>query len=226
MSSQGCPAARIMLAHPHPVVRLGVRAVLASEAEYVVIGETGDGPAVIPFTAGLQPDLLLVDITMPGFGGLATLQRVRMCSPHTRVVILATRADEASASKALQAGAAAYVVNGVSATVLIEALREAVAGECYVSPPLLGRVVFQRSHGPVAAYETLTPREREILQLSADGLTASAIAGRLCVSQRTVEKHRANLLAKLSLRTQTELLRYALRLGIVSEEPLHTGTHG
>jgi len=149
-----------------------------------------------------------------------------MCSPQTRVVVLATRTDETSASKALQAGAAAYIVKGMSATALIEALRETMAGEKYVSPPLHGRVVFQRTHGPVRAYDTLTPREREILQLSAEGLTASVIAHQLCVSQRTVEKHRANLLAKLSLRTQTELLRYALRQGIVTEEPLHTGTHG
>jgi DNA-binding NarL/FixJ family response regulator len=209
MPARGQTPIRIVLAHPHPVVCLGVRAVLAHETDCVVVGETGDGPEVIPLAGHLQPDALVVDVNMPGLGGINMIPRVHQCSPRTRVVVLAACAGETYAVQVLRNGAAAYVVKGVSATVLVEALRQTTAGNSYVSAPLTGRVVFANARGLVSVYDTLTSREREILDLSADGQTASSIAKQLCVSRRTVEKHRANLSAKLGFRTQTELLHYA-----------------
>ena len=218
--------ASILLAHQHPIVCLGVRAVLAAHRGYTVVEETGDGSRVIALVTCLQPSVLLIDADMLGLDGVDTIHRVLLCSSRTRVVVLATSADETYATTILRSGAAGFVSKGVSATVLPEALRETTAGRRYVSKPLRERVVFEQADGgPVCTYDTLTPREREILHLSADGHTADSIGKRLCVSRRTVEKHRANLSGKLGLRTQTELVRYALRLGIV-EQPLHTGTDG
>jgi two-component system, NarL family, response regulator NreC len=214
----------ILLAHQQPIVRFGIRAVLAAHRDYLVVGETGDSSEVIPLGGRLQARVLLIDANM--FGGIDMIHRVLLCSPRTRVVVLATCADEGYATMILRNGAAALVVKGLAATVLPEALRETTAGRCYVSPPLTDRVVFEQAHGGlVSTYDMLTPREREVLHLSAEGHTADAVAKRLCVSRRTVEKHRANLLGKLGLHTQSDLVRYALRRGI-AEQPLQTGTDG
>jgi two-component system, NarL family, response regulator NreC len=217
---------RILLAHQHPIVILGVHAALAAHPGYLIMAETADSSQVLPLVGRLQPNILLIDANLLGLGGVDMLPRVQLCSPRTYAVVLATCADETYAAKILRSGATAFVVKSVAANALPEALREAAAGHRYVSPPLADRVVCaQADGGPLSPYDTLTPRERQILDLSAEGHTAGSIAKRLCVSQRTVEKHRANFSAKLGRQTPTELLRYFLRRGI-EEQPLHTGTHG
>jgi DNA-binding NarL/FixJ family response regulator len=224
--SRASRSVTILLAHQHPVVRLGVRAILKARQDYLVLAETGDGSEVARLVERLRPNVLLIDVNMPGFGGVDMIQRTLLCSSGTRVVVLATSSDENYAATVLRKGAAAFVAKGVSATVLLEALRETTAGWSYVNPQVSERVVFQQAHHAlVCTYATLTAREREVLYLSAQGHTAGSIAKRLSVSRRTVEKHRANLSGKLGIHTPADLLRYALRRGI-GEAPLQTAING
>ena len=212
----------IVLADDHPVVRQGLRAVLEAEKDFRLIGETGDGLEAVRLIERLQPDVLMLDLMMPGLGGLEVTRQVSQRSPRTRVVILSMHADEAYVLEALKNGATGYVLKESSADDLVRAIREVAAGRRYLSPPLSERAIetyVQRARdGSLDGYESLTPREREVLHLAAEGHHNPEIAARLFISSRTVEVHRANLLRKLGLRTQTDLVRYALKRGILPLE--------
>jgi DNA-binding NarL/FixJ family response regulator len=159
---------------------------------------------------------------MPGLNGLEALPILRQRAPNTRVVVLSRHAEEVFVLRALQNGATSYVLKGCHPAVIVRAVREAVNGRRYLSPPLSERAIeayLERSRsGPLDPHDTLTPREREVLQLAAEGHTNAEIAGRLYLSQRTIENHRANLMRKLGLHNHTELIRYALRRGIIPLE--------
>lgn len=216
--------ASVLLAHQHPIVCLGIRAILATNRNYMVVEQTARASEVVPLVERLHPSVLLIDAEMLGGNGADTLQQVLRCSSRTRVIVLARHADENYAARILRSGAAGVVVPCVAANTLADALRETAAGHGYMSAPLRERVAFdQADSGPVGSYDTLTPREREVLHLSAAGYIARTIGRRLGVSPRTVEKHRANLSAKLGVRTPADLVRYALRRGIV-ESPLQMET--
>jgi two-component system response regulator NreC len=212
----------IVLADDHHVVRQGLRSLLEGEPDFSVVGETGDGLEAAQLVERLQPDVLVLDLMMPSLNGLEVTRQVSQRSPQTHVVILSMHANEAHVLEALRAGAAAYVLKESTSAELVRAVHEAVAGRRYLSPPLSERAieVYLQKAKPAALdpYETLTAREREVLHLVAEGHTNAEIADRLFISRRTVETHRANLMRKLSLRTPTDLISYALRRGILPME--------
>jgi len=163
-----------------------------------------------------------VDWMMPGLGGLEVIRQARNRSPQTRCVVLSMHANEAYVLEALKNGASGYVLKEESHAAMVEAVRAVSAGRRYLSPPLSEKIIERFLSGGEAAaedsYEKLTDREREVLHLAAEGRTNSEIADRLCVSPRTVETHRAHLMQKLGLKNQTELIRFALRRGILPKE--------
>jgi two-component system response regulator NreC len=212
----------IVLADDHHVVRQGLRTLLESEPDFRVIGEAGDGLEAVQLVERLQPDVLVLDLMMPSLNGLEVTRQVGQRSPQTRVVILSMHSSEAYVMEALRHGAAGYVIKASSAADLIKAVREVTAGRHYLSPPLSEHAIeayIQRAkEATLDKYETLTTREREVLHLAAEGHSNREIAERLSISPYTAMTHRANLMRKLDLHSQTDLVRYALQRGIISVE--------
>jgi len=210
----------IVLADDHQVVRQGLKALLEAESDFSVVGEAGDGLQAIKRVELLNPRVLVLDVMMPGLNGLDVTPQIKKCSPNTQVVILSMYSNEAYVLEALGSGASAYVLKDSSSDDLVHAVREAAAGRRYLSPPLSDRAIEvyqQRARATTLdRYETLTAREKEVLHLAAEGCTSADIAGRLGISGRTAETHRSNLMHKLDLHTQADLIRFALRRGIVS----------
>lgn len=209
----------IVLADDHHVVRQGLRALLKAEADFSVVGEAGDGLAALQLVEQLKPNVLLLDLMMPGLNGLEVCRQLSKHSPNTHIVVLSMYSNEAYVLEALGNGASAYVLKDSSSVDLVHAVREVAAGRRYLSPPLSDRAIEVYQEKAKAAsldkYETLTTREREVMQLSAEGHTSTEIAARLGISSRTAETHRSNLMHKLGLHTQADLIRYALRRGII-----------
>jgi two-component system response regulator NreC len=213
----------ILLADDHHVVRHGLRMLLESQGGMRVIAEAGNGLEAVKLAERLNPDVLIVDVMMPGLSGLKVTRQVCQRLPRTRVTVLSMSANEACALEAFRNGATGYVLKTVSLIELMQALHSVAAGRRYIRPPLLERLFDGQAHRVQASvlvdpYETLTTREREVLHLAAEGRTNADVAATLGISRRTVETHRANLMQKLGLRTQTDLIRYALRRGILSLE--------
>jgi two-component system, NarL family, response regulator NreC len=212
----------IALADDHNVVRQGLRALLEVESDFNVVGEAGDGLEALHLVEQLKPNVLVLDLMMPGLNGLEVTRQVTKHSTHTSIIILSMYASEAYVLEALGNGALAYVLKDSSSADLVMAVREVAAGRRYLSPPLSDRAieVYQEKAKAVTLdkYETLTTREREVLQLTAEGHTNPEIAARLGISSRTAETHRSNLMHKLGLHTQADLIRYALRRGIIPME--------
>jgi two-component system response regulator NreC len=212
----------IVLADDHHVVRQGLRALLEGQPDFQLVGEAGDGLEAVQLTERLKPDVLIIDLMMPSLNGLEATRQIGQRSPHTRVVILSMHANEAYVLEALRNGAAGYVLKDSSAADLVQAVREVVAGRRYLSAPLSERAIAtyiqKASDVALDPYEMLTNREREVLHLAAEGRTNAEIADQLSISPRTAETHRANLMHKLGLRTHTDLIRYALRRGILPME--------
>ncbi len=212
----------IMLADDHHVVRQGLQALLRAEQDFQLVGETANGLEVPRLVEKLRPHVLVLDLMMPGLGGLEITRRVTQRTPETRVVILSMHADEAYVVEAFRAGAIGYVLKGSTSVQLVRAIREAAAGRRFLSPPLsedkLEEYLLTVESVPFDSYETLTSREREVLQLAAEGNSNSEIGHKLHISTRTVETHRANLMRKLGIHTQSELIRFALRKGILPIE--------
>lgn len=210
---------KIVLADDHLVVRQGLRALLSAESDFSVVGEAGDGLEVLRVAERLKPDVLVLDLMMPGLTGLEVSRQVGKLSPQTRVVVLSMHANEAYVLETLRNGAYAYVLKDSGAEDLVTAVRQAAAGHRFLSPPLSERAIeayqFRAGASSADPYETLTDRERQVFQLAAEGHTSTEIAARLGISPRTAETHRTNLMRKLNLRGHSELIRYALRRGIV-----------
>lgn len=209
----------IVLADDHHVVRQGLRALLKAEPDFAIAGEASDGLEAVRLVERLQPDVLVLDVMIPSLNGLEVTRQVTKRSPKTRVVILSMHANEAYVLEALRNGATGYVLKDATAADLVQAVREVAAGRRYLSPPLseqaIEAYVHKAKEAPLDRYDTLTTREREVLQLAAEGLTSAEIAARLFISPRTVEVHRANLMRKLGCHTKADLIRFALRRGII-----------
>jgi len=209
----------VVLADDHAVVRQGMRAVLEATSEFAVLGEVADGLKVAEVVDRLRPNVLILDLMMPGLNGMEITRQIHNRYPHTRVVILSMHADEAYVVEALRNGAAGYVLKDASTAEVAQAVREVAAGRSFLSQPLSDRAIeayAEKGHAaPLDSYETLTTREREVLQLCAEGYSSTEIASRFGISPRTADTHRANLMRKLGLQSQTDLVRYALRRGIV-----------
>ena len=208
----------IILAEDHQVVREALRLLLETEAGFQVLAETGDGLDAAQLVERHKPDVLVLDMMMPGPSGLEVARGVKRVSPATKVIVLSMHDAETYVVEALKAGVAGYVLKKSSSQELIFAIHQALAGNLYLSPSLNERTIqayLRHSQESCAndPYETLTPREREVFQLAADGLNNPQIAERLSLSPRTVEMHRAKLMKKLGLKTQTDLVKYAVRRG-------------
>jgi DNA-binding NarL/FixJ family response regulator len=212
---------RVVLADDHTLVRAGIRSLLERVTGVEVVAETGDGREARDLIEKHRPDVALLDITMPSLNGLEVAARVSDVSPKTRVVILSMHADEGYVAQALRAGVAGYLLKDSASTELAVALNAVSRGESYLSPAISRQVVegFLRSADatpdPLAA---LTPRQREILQLIAEGRSTKEIAAALEVSVKTVETHRAQLMDRLGIRELAGLVRFAIRAGLVSPE--------
>ncbi len=210
----------IVLADDHHVVRQGLRALLEAAPDLIVVGEAADGAAALELTVRLAPDVLILDLVMPG-NGLDVLRQLTQQAPRTRVVVLSMHSSEAYVVETLKAGASAYVVKDATASDLVRAVREVTVGRRYLSPPLSERAIDAYTSRALAAtaepHEALTARETEVLKLAARGLSLPQIALELSISPRTAETHRANFMRKLGLHSQTDVVRYAIRHGILTD---------
>jgi two-component system response regulator NreC len=204
---------RIVLADDHAIVRDGIRLVLEAEGDMEVVAEASDGDGAVRFTLGHKPDVLVLDLNMPGVSGLEAIPRAREASPETKVVVLTMQDEPAFAREALRAGARGYVVKQSAAAELVGAVRAVVAGDTYINPSLGARMAAEPADaGPP---DGLTPRETEILGLLARGHTNPEIADQLVLSVRTVETHRANIQHKTGVTTRAELVAYASENGLL-----------
>jgi DNA-binding NarL/FixJ family response regulator len=212
----------ILLVDDHQLVRQGLRVLLDAEPDIQVLGEAGDGLEAIQLVERLKPNVLVLDLMMPGVNGLEVTRQVSRRFPDTRIIVLSMHANEAYVLEALRNGAVGYILKETGINDLVHAVREAVAGRRYLSPPLSARAIDSYVQKTEAAtldpYETLTTREREVLQLAAQGLTNAEVATRLSISPRTAETHRANVMHKMGLNTQIDLIRFALKRGILPME--------
>ena len=212
----------ILLVDDHVILRQGLRVLLDGEPDFQIVGEAGDGRETLEKVTALHPDVLVLDLNIPGLSGLEVTRRV--CEEHqpTRVVILSMYARDAYVAEALRHGASAFVQKGDDRSELIRAIRQVMAGNRYLSAEFNESDIYayiQRVQtDDLDAYDTLTKREREILPLAAEGLSSLEIARQLTISDRTVDTHRNHILQKLGLRNQTELVRYALSRGFIRLE--------
>jgi len=212
----------IVLVDDHRIVREGLHALLEAEADFDVIGEAGDGLSALELVRKLNPNVLVLDLMMPGLNGLEVARQLSKQTPLTKIIILSMYDDEGFVLEALSNGVSAYVLKDAGSPDLVQAIREVKDGHRYLSPTLTDRAieVYEQmtKAGTMDKYDTLTTREREVLQLSAEGHTNSEIANRLGISVRTAETHRSKLMHKLGVHSQADLTRYALRRGIISIE--------
>ena len=208
----------VVLADDHPIIRQGLRELLEPEG-FTIIGEAGDGLQALNVVAQKTPDVLVVDLLMPGLPGLEVARRVARSSPKTRIIVYSMQRDDAAVITALRNGAAAYVLKDAPANEVLAAIRavRSAPTQRYVSAALAERGLEDQAkgRGPDDPYETLTRREREVLQLMIESHTVSDIADRLFISPRTVETHRTNVFRKLNCKNHTDLVRFAVRRGLL-----------
>lgn len=208
----------IVLADDHNLVREGLKHLLADESSLKLVGEARDGLEAVELTEKLQPRVLLLDLMLPRLHGLDVIRRVRR-NTSSHVIVVSMYSDEPYVLEAFRNGAMGYVLKDSTSAELLQAIRGVESGNRYLSPSLSDLAIhaYLKKVDGVAtdSYDTLTAREREVLQLAAEGRTTAQIAKELFISPRTVETHRANVLKKLFLRTQTDLVRFAIRRKII-----------
>ena len=212
---------RVLLADDHKLVRAGIRALLQTVADVEIVAEAADGREALRLVAAHHPDLALMDITMPSLNGLDAAVRIGRAFPHTRVVILSMNADEDSVLKALRAGAVGYLVKTADPAELGLAIQAVARGERFLSSAVSKHVVaacFNRNDREQTSLERLTTRQREVLQLIAEGHTTKAIAAKLDIGTKTAEAYRAELMKALDIHDIASLTRFAIRAGLVSAD--------
>ncbi len=212
----------ILLVDDHQMMRDGLRAVLERESDLHVSGEAADGRTALELCSTLHPDVVVMDIGMPGLNGIEATRQVTTHHPRTKVVALSMNADRRYVHAMFEAGAWAYLVKSSASEELIRAIRAVSHNEKYVSPTVASAVLDAFVVGPKATQRDprgeLSPREREVLQLLAEGMTSKEIAARLDLAVSTIETHRKQIMAKLELRSVAELTKFAIRTGITTLE--------
>lgn len=218
--SDGDPI-RVLLVDDHRILREGVRALLEQQSDVVVVGEAQDGFEALAKVEALRPDVVLMDMIMPGLNGLEATVQVKERFPGVVVLIMSMHDNDEYVQQVIQAGASGYLLKGVAADDLVLAIKEVHSGASFVDPSIAAKLVEDyvrrvRAGEMTEPGDPLTPREREILKLIAEGNTNHDIAVKLFLSKKTVESHRANIMRKLDLHDVTELVKYALRTGLIS----------
>ena len=211
---------RILLVDDHTVIRVGLKLLLERQTDFEVVGEAEDGRKAIQLAGELQPDAIVMDVAMPNLNGIEATRQITTALPKIAVVVLSMHSDESYVMRALKAGARGYLLKDSAEADLIQAIRMVVTGKSFFSPAvskmLLEDYVHNlRQRGIEDSYDLLTPREREVLQLAAEGKSNKESAALLNLSSYTVETHRTNLMGKLGLHSVPELILYAVRKGII-----------
>jgi two-component system response regulator NreC len=212
---------KVLIADDHVIVREGLRALLEAEPDIEVVGEAKDGEEAVNKTIEVQPDIVLMDITMPVMNGLEATRQIRQHTPDVKVLALTMHESDEYFFKILEVGASGYFVKGGSSSELISALHTVWNGNVFLYPTMAKKLLSDylqrvRTGTDKESYDGLTSREREVLKLIAEGYTNQEIAERLVLSPATVQTHRANMMAKLGLHSRTELIKYAIRRGFVN----------
>ncbi len=210
---------RILLADDHTVLRAGLRALLSAQGDLEVVAEASDGAEAIRLTQALHPDVVVMDIGMPGVSGIDATARIKHDVPAVKVLILSMHDDRGYLHQVLRAGASGYVLKKAADTELLAAIRAAARGEVFLDPALAKALVDEVVKPKRAGSEipALSDREREVLRLIAHGHTNQQVADRLCISVKSVETYKARLMEKLGLKGRAELVRYALQHGLLRE---------
>lgn len=218
------PKIRVLLVDDHPVLRVGLRTLLESEPDMEVVGEAGEGQEAVELARRLCPDVVVMDIAMPGVNGLEATRRIRAMDDceTLKVLVLTVHAQERYLFPVLQAGASGYVLKSAADTELVTAIRVVANGGVFLYPSAARMLLEDYLHRARLgeekdSYETLGERERDVLRLAAEGYTASEIAERLSLSVKTVETYRARIMEKLGLHSRADLVRYALRRGLLTD---------
>lgn len=211
---------RILIADDHAILRAGIRALLQLHDDVEVVGEAADGREALIQVRATQPDVILMDIGMPGMDGLAAAREIKSAQPNGRILILTQHENSEYVLPALKAGASGYVLKRAPDDSLIQAIRTVYSGGTYLDPRisniLMDDVQRRASGEPADPYQTLTEREREVLVLLAEGKTYQEVAETLFISVKTVDFHRANLMRKLNLHNRAELTRFAMQRQLIS----------
>jgi two-component system response regulator NreC len=211
---------KVVVADDHTILRQGIKALLDNQEEIEVVGEAKDGREAIKAIEALSPDVILMDIAMPGLNGLEATRRIKKKFPMTKVVVLTMHTNEEYIFQILNAGADGYLVKETAFQDLISAINSVHRGEAFMSPSISKKVMtdyIQRAQGEEkVGFDTLTTREREILQLVAEGNSNKKIAAALFISPKTVETHRAHIMDKLNIHDRAGLIKYAIRKGMIN----------
>ncbi|MCL4842508.1 MAG: response regulator transcription factor [Bryobacteraceae bacterium] len=209
------PRIRVLLADDHAVVRQGFRLILSSQPDIEVLAEAGNGRQAVELATRLKPDVAVVDVSMPELNGIEATRRIVESSPHTRILALSMHKDAVYVREILRAGARGYLLKDAVDTEFLTAIRAIARGDGYLSPAVSGAVLDDYRRNVSDPLDLLTSREREVLQMIAEGKTNKEIANLLSLSVYTVDAHRGRLMEKLNVHSVTELVRFAVRKGIV-----------
>ncbi|MGD1996149.1 MAG: response regulator transcription factor [Anaerolineae bacterium] len=222
---------RLLLVDDHEIVRAGLRSLLGGHAELEVVGEAAGGEEAVALATELQPDVVLMDVSMPKMDGAEATRQIKKRTPDVNILALTIHEEEAYFFEMLNAGACGYIPKRASPQILLTAIRVAARGEVFLHPAVAGTLVQDylrraRTGKEQLVYNGLTPRQREVLTLIAEGLSNQEIADRLEISVRTVERHRENILKRLNLHSRVDLVKYAIRKGLIQLEEERPRGHG
>jgi two-component system response regulator NreC len=220
---------KVLIVDDHAMVRAGLRKILDSEEGIEIVGEAANGKDALEFAEETQPDLVILDVAMPGMGGLETISALRNILPAVKIIILSMYGKESFAQEALRSGAHAYILKGDSGETLVEAINNVLQGKYYFSDQIqetLVNVFLQDKHSTnlpeLQRYDTLSVREKQVFRLMMDSKSNTEISKTLEISAKTGEKHRTNIYKKLGMKNSVDIVKYAIRIGLTDSDPIDT----